>query len=218
MTAPRLLDLFCGAGGAAMGYDLAGFEVTGVDHNPQPNYPFEFIQADAFEVLADIGLDEFDAIHASPPCQAFTAYRRTGKVGFYPDHIAQTREMIDGLPYVIENVEGAPLQEPVVLCGSMFDMDIQRHRLFETNWPLQSPDWPCRHGIWGPRFPAATNRGKNSRRSVEIGVWRIPLARQQEAMGVGWMNLEELSEAIPPAYTRFIGEQLHALVSAKAAA
>jgi DNA (cytosine-5)-methyltransferase 1 len=112
-----------------------------------------------------------------------------------------------GLPYVIENVEGAPLIDPVTLCGSMFDLDVKRHRLFEASWALDPPEWPCRHKLWADdRYPGATNR--NGRRTVEIGVWRIPLETQQEAMGVDWMTLEELSEAIPPAYTEFIGNQL----------
>jgi len=229
VTRPRLLDLFCGAGGAAMGYHRAGFDVVGVDIRPQPNYPFRMIVADALDWLHDVlmcqrtGLQDaqgfptkYDAIHASPPCQAFTAYRRKGHgVGDgYGDLVTQTRELLNatGLPWVIENVEGAPLRSPLMLCGSMFDLDVQRHRYFETDWPVDDPTWPCRHRIWAPRFPAATNRSPGSRRSVEVGVWRIPLDVQQAAMGIDWMTLEELSEAIPPAYTEFIGHQLLAHV------
>lgn len=210
MSKPRLLDLFSGAGGAARGYQLAGFHVTGVDIEPQPHYiGDEFHQGNALE--AD--LSGFDAVHASPPCQTGTAYkRRGGGVGDgYLNLIPQTRELLEAsrLPYVIENVEGMAehLHDPTVLCGSMFDLDVKRHRLFETNWELPDHPWPCRHGIWGARFPQATNR-TNRRRTVEVGVWRIPLDVQQQVMGIDWTTLEELSEAIPPAYTEFIGSRL----------
>jgi len=208
---PRLLDLFCGAGGAAMGYRQAGFEVTGVDLEPQPHYPGEFIRADAMQMLAYPGfLARFDAIHASPPCQKFTAYRRRGGgVGeSYPDLIAPVRDELEsiGLPWVMENVERSPVRPHVRLCGSSFGLDVQRHRWFETSVPMMSP--PCVHGIWKPRFPCATNR-TNLRRTVEIGVWRIPLPVQQAAMGgVDWMTLAELSQAIPPAYAEYIGSAL----------
>lgn len=209
----RLLDLFCGAGGAGMGYHRAGFEVVGVDVETQPNYPFEFFQGDAIEVLEGVAKGawprRFDAIHASPPCQSFTAYRRKGHgVGDgYPDLIEPLRELLEatGLPYVIENVPGAPLREPVQLCGSSFGLDVRRHRLFESNVALLVP--PCNHSWQTPRFPQATNR-KNLRRTVEVGVWRIPLEVQQQAMGIDWMTLRELSEAIPPAYTEHVGLQL----------
>jgi DNA (cytosine-5)-methyltransferase 1 len=214
---PRLLDLFCGAGGAARGYQDAGFYVVGVDINPQPNYPYTFIQADALGVLTHPSARGYDAIHASPPCQAFTAYRRRGNgVGAgYPDLIAATRDLLEatGLPYVIENVPGSPLRNPVQLCGSSFGLNVRRHRLFESNRPLMAP--PCAHGWQTPRFPQATNR-TNLRRTVEVGVWRIPLDVQQQAMGVGWMNREELSEAIPPAYTEHIGRQLLAAIGVAA--
>jgi DNA (cytosine-5)-methyltransferase 1 len=202
MTRPRLLDLFCGAGGAAMGYSRAGFEVTGVDNRPQPRYPFTFIQADAMT----FPLDGFDAIHASPPCQAFTAYRRRGAgVGdSSPDLIGPIRARLEasGKPWVIENVEGSPVRPDVRLCGSSFGLDVRRHRWFETSVPMFSP--PCAHGLQKPRFAHATNRA-NLRRTVEIGVWRIPLPTQQIAMRVDWMTLDELSNAIPPAYTEYIG-------------
>jgi DNA (cytosine-5)-methyltransferase 1 len=151
---PRLLDLFCGAGGAAMGYHRAGFDVVGVDVNPQPRYPFEFVQADALTYP----LEGFDAIHASPPCQPWT--RKTPTWGrarvHYPDHpqlIEPTRDRLhaSGLPYVIENVVGAPLRAQVMLCGSMFGLRIQKHRLFEGNWPLPFPPASCYHvGLYDP--------------------------------------------------------------------
>jgi DNA (cytosine-5)-methyltransferase 1 len=204
---PRLLELFCGAGGAAMGYHRAGFDVVGVDHVDQPNYPFEFFCDDALEWAEHrVTTASFDAIHASPPCQAFTAYKRRGDgVGEgYPDLIEETRRLLrqTGLPYIIENVYGAPLENPIQLCGTGFGLDVQRHRLFETNFPLMGV--PCSHGRNAARFQQATNRA-NKRRTVEVGVWRIPLSEQQRAMGIDWMALEELTQAIPPAYTEHIG-------------
>lgn len=202
------LDLFCGAGGASMGLHRAGFRVTGVDREPQPSYPFEFIQADAFgdvRTLMRFGPMDFDLVWASPPCQGFTAYkRRKNHVRPRPNLIPSVREMLRAWrrPYVIENVPGAPLENPSTLCGSMFGLNVRRHRLFETSFKL--PTLHCNHAVQYPRFPQATNR-KNLRRTVEVGVWRIPLKTQQEAMGIDWMTLEELSEAIPPAYSEFIG-------------
>lgn len=222
---PRLLDLFCGAGGAAMGYHRAGFEVVGVDIKPQPNYPFEFWETDALRVLSALAEAPFStiapvhAIHASPPCQSFTAYRRKGHgVGDgYPDLIEPVRGLLarTGLPTVIENVGGAPLRDPVMLCGSSFRLDVRRHRYFETNWQVNGV--PCDHSWQTPRFPPATNR-TNLRRTVEVGVWRIPLDVQQRAMGIDWMTLPELSEAIPPAYTEHIGRQLLQALDAEVAA
>lgn len=213
MNRPRLLDLFCGAGGASAGYHEAGFDVVGVDIEPQPDYPYEFHQADALTV----SLDGFDAIHASPPCQSFTAYRRKGHgVGDgYPDLIEPIRTRLErsGLPWVIENVAGAPLRNAVMLCGSSFGLDVRRHRYFESNVPLTAP--PCDHSWQTPRFPPATNR-TNLRRTVEVGVWRIPLEVQQRAMGIDWMPLRSLSEAIPPAYTEHIGRQLLAVIGVAA--
>ncbi|HJT92947.1 MAG TPA: DNA cytosine methyltransferase [Mycobacterium sp.] len=221
MSRPLLLDLFCGAGGAAMGYHRAGFDVIGVDVAPQPHYPFTFIQADALDVLENgeasapyregRQMCEVVAVHASPPCQQFTAYRRKGHgVGDgYANLIPAIRKLLlaAGLPYVIENVEQArsELRDPVKLCGSMFGLDVQRHRLFESNVRIDQPR--CDHSVWAPRFPPATNRA-NQRKTVEVGVWRIPLHIQSAAMGIDWMTREELSQAIPPAYTGHVGRQL----------
>jgi DNA (cytosine-5)-methyltransferase 1 len=206
MRPPRLLDLFCGAGGAAMGYHQAGFDVVGVDINRQPNFPFEFHQADALS----FPIDGFDVIHASPPCQRFSAYRRKdpSTIGARAlDLISQTRKILkrSGLPFVIENVPGAPLKNSIQLCGSSFGLDVRRHRWFEVSVPLLAP--PCDHEWQKPRFPPATNR-KNKRCTVEIGVWRIPLEIQRKAMGIDWMTVKELSQAIPPAYTKWIGERI----------
>lgn len=211
---PRLLDLFCGGGGAAMGYHRTGFDVVGVDIAPQPRYPFEFIQADALE----FPLDGFDAYHASPPCQFKTAYgRRPGHVHPSGNCIPQTRERLRGRPYVIENVTFAhdDLVNPIMLCGSSFGLDVRRHRLFECSFPAMAR--PCDHSWQTPRFPQATNRTK-LRRTVEVGVYRIPLKVQQRAMGIDWLPLEELSQAIPPAYTEHIGHYLMAEINARAAA
>jgi DNA (cytosine-5)-methyltransferase 1 len=201
----RALDLYCGAGGASVGLHLAGFELVGVDIKPQPSYPFKFIQADALE----IDLNGFDFIWASPPCQAFTAYkRRTNHVKPCSNLIPKTRIRLKAAntPYVIENIPGAraELINPIQLCGSSFELDIRRHRLFECSFPVEAP--PCNHSWQTPRFPPATNR-KNLRSTVEVGVWRIPLKIQQKAMGIDWMVRKELSQAIPPAYAEFLGRQ-----------
>ncbi|MCW3039446.1 MAG: hypothetical protein JWM31_1351 [Solirubrobacterales bacterium] len=217
-TRPLLVDLFCCAGGAGTGYARAGFDVLGIDIAPQPNYPHRFIQADALDYLRYTpNLDGVAAIHASPPCQTRTAYRRRGAgVGDgYEDLIAETQDLLRalGLPYVIENVPTAPLRDPVIYCGSSFGLDVRRHRLFEANFPLAAP--PCNHAAQQPgRFPGATNRAPMSRATVEVGVWRIPLDVQKRAMGIDWdITLRELSEAIPPAYTEHIGQQLYAAIA-----
>lgn len=228
---PMLLDLYCNAGGATRGYQRAGFHVVGVDNQPQPNYcGDEFIQADAVEFLERMvaggtyewrGPGLFAGVHASPPCQTWTAYRRKGHgVGdSAPALIEVTRGLLRqwaaewSIPYVIENVPGAPLHNPVQLCGTGFGLDVQRHRLFESNIALMGMG--CAHGRHAARHPAATNRDENSRRTVEVGVWRIPLAVQQKAMGIDWMTLEELSEAVPPVYTEHIGGFLMGVVAAE---
>lgn len=216
MSRPVLLDLFSCAGGAGMGYHRAGFEVIGVDKDEQPRYPFEHHSTDALEVLTELagtGMAfgrHIDAVHASPPCQQFTAYGRSDTKGWrdnYLDVLEPTRDglIATGLPYVLENVPGAPMVNPVQLCGSSFELDVRRHRLFESNIPLITP--PCDHSWQTPRFAPASNR-KNLRSTVEVGVWRIPFEVQKKAMGIDWMELRELSEAIPPAYTEHIGRQL----------
>lgn len=206
MSRPRLLDLFCGAGGAAMGYYRVGFDVTGVDIKPQNHYPFEFVQADALEYCAEHG-KEFDAIHASPPCQAYSwAAARWQKE--WPDLVEPTRLelMKTGKPFVIENVVGAPLLAPVVLCGTMFGLRVIRHRLFEMNPFMVVLVSPCAHlgSVSNDDFVTVAGHGGDGRASLSI--WR-------DAMGIDWMDKQELTQAIPPAYTEFIGRQLLTMMS-----
>lgn len=217
----RLLDLFCGAGGAAMGYHRAGFEVIGVDINPQPHYPFEFHQADALTYP----LDGFDAIHASPPCQGYSRMRHlpwlAGKE--YPLLIEPMRRRLvpPGVPYVIENVEDAPLErEPsligahgILLCGTMFGLPIYRHRPFESNVLLIQPEHPRHVRVITPGRMLG-NRGRVTAWQGEGGVEGHPgnVARVRLAMGIDWMTGGELSQAIPPAYTEWIGHQLMAFL------
>lgn len=225
---PRLLDLFCGAGGASVGYARAGFEVVGVDIAPQPRYPFECYEHDALLFLHG-AIGDFDAIHASPPCQFATDYRRGGNVKPSANLIPRTRELLQatGLPYIIENVEKArpELRDPMMICGTQLEppMEIQRHRLFETNWPLAATMWPCRHKLNGRhRYPGGGSVRQTGhsrglvRATIEVGTWDIPLAVQQDAMGIDWMELAELSQAIPPAYTEMIGRQLYEHVAVRA--
>jgi DNA (cytosine-5)-methyltransferase 1 len=209
MTRPKLLDLFCGAGGAAMGYYRAGFDVVGVDNRPQPRYPFEFHQADALTFR----LDGFDAIHASPPCQAYSAGRNIwrGRLAEdrHPDLVGPVRDMLtaSGRPYVIENVVGAPLRNPTVLCGDSFALGVKRHRLFETSFFIWAPP-VCRKAH--PDFFVSVFGGGAKARKAGRGFPKTNVvhADASAAMGIDWMTRDELSEAIPPAYTAFIGEQL----------
>lgn len=227
---PRLLDLFSGAGGATRGYQLAGFHVTGVDIADQPNYPGDdFIQADALEYLSHgsgAPWQAFDAIHASPPCQAYSHALWLGRRGRddHPRLIALTRDALlsTGLPYVIENVMDArsELRNCVVLCGSMVGLpDLERHRLFETNWHLLVPT--CHHGLRGKaRFPS-TPRADGSKppsRIVNQMASGTSHAMLAEAMGIDWIPssgrrpTQELREAIPPRYTELIGHQLMQMI------
>ena len=199
-----VLDLFCGAGGASYGYHLAGFDVVGVDRKPQPNYPFEFHQADALTYP----LEGFDIIHASPPCQHYTQRTTTRP---YFDLIPLTRERIEAYPYVIENVPGAPLHNPITLCGTSFPpLEVRRHRIFESNMTLIGK--PCNHErLSKPKYPGSTNRS-NLRTVCDIGSGKTPLAVQKGAIGIHWMHSHrELSQAIPPQYTEYIGTQLRTL-------
>lgn len=210
---PRLLDLFCCAGGAGYGYSKAGFDVTGVDINPQPRYPLPFIQADALELDPNF-IATFDAIHASPPCQSYSDLaKRNGNADDWPRLIEPVRAMLirSGLAYVIENVEGAPLINPVILCGTMFKgLRVIRHRLFEANFLIMTPPHG-RHPICHTFDKRKGQYGKTDemRDFVSVnGGGNCSVAAARDAMDIDWMTKNELNEAIPPAYTRFIGEQL----------
>lgn len=200
---PRLLDLFCGAGGAAVGYHRAGFEVVGVDIVHQKHYPFEFHQADAMTYP----LEGFDAIHASPPCQKFSILTRGFRKGNTKaeDLIAAVRQRLrkTGRPWIMENVNGAPLITPVTICGSAIGLDLWRHRLFELGeFYFLSPE--CRHELvtepWGVYSGAAGGR---------ITQKRLANANQaRQVMEMPWATQKEIGQAVPPAYCEFIGKQL----------
>lgn len=221
MGRPRLLDLFCGAGGASVGYHRAGFEVEGVDIKPQPHYPFEFHQADALTYP----LDGFDAYHASPPCPKFTMLnnltpliKRNSKQ--WIDLIAPIRERLSQLdkPYVIENVVGAPLLEPIKLCGVMFNLRVLRHRLFECSFPIFQPPHIKHKGTvnagqymtvasMGGGFYIKDKYGEKRKGSRKTEDWKV-------GMDIDWMTRYELTQAIPPAYTEYIGRYLIKFISA----
>lgn len=214
----RVLDLFCGAGGASMGYHQTGFAVVGVDIAPQPHYPFVFHQADALAYLAEHG-QEYDLIHASPPCQAYTRLRglveARGGEKEYPDLVHATRAALQavGVPYVIENVEGAPLQSPLMLCGTMFNLRVFRHRYFETSIFMLAPP----HGKHPAGSTTMAYRGHSAfaNGATHIGVYgnAFSAVDGRLAMDIDWMSKKELSQAIPPAYTRWLGTQLFYVLS-----
>ena len=219
---PRLLDLFCGAGGCSVGYERAGFEVVGVDNDPQPNYPFTFIRADALGLLGSpwFNVTAFDAIHASPPCQAYAGL--AAKDGRHPRLIEPTRELLrsTGLPYVIENIADARphLIDPVRVCGSSFGLHVRRHRLFETNWPLMGSS--CAHGgqeiraYYGkPGWLAWEPRGAQVQKVGRKPLLRGSVEQAPADMGIDWMTWDELREAIPQAYTEYVGQQLLAHIT-----
>ena len=234
---PRLLDLFCGAGGCSVGYHRAGFDVVGVDLHPQPNYPFDFLQIDALRFLQEEPFRswDFDAIHASPPCQAFTqmSARWRGKGGPTDDHpnlIPETRRLLDatGLPYVIENVVGAKdhMRTDLMLHGGMFGLGVHRPRRFECNWLVmgtEGPRVPFPVGVYGTKPDGRTtyryrNAGNyvvgqpgSAKKSLIRAAKSIEEAR--EVMGIDWMDWPEIKEAIPPAYTEYIGHQLMAHIA-----
>lgn len=221
---PRLLDLYCCQGGAGVGYHLAGFDVYGVDIDPQPNYPFPFHQGDVLDVLARLNagdaidfthpdgtvewltLADFVARHASPPCQRYSLAQRIQK-RVHPDLIGPTREalMASGKPYVIENVEDArpELIDPVTLCGATFGLHTYRHRLFESNVPLDTPAHP-RH------LASTVKMG----RALQPGDWYHAVGNFSGVeyirgdLGVPWMNRDGIRECIPPVYAEYVGAQL----------
>jgi len=216
-----LLDLFCGAGGAAMGYHRAGFEVTGVDINPQPHYPFKFYQDDVTKMDWQF-FENFDAIHASPPCQGYSRLRHLPwlKEKKYPLLIDLVRKMLtkSGRPWIIENVEDSPL-EGVILCGQMFGLPIYRHRKFETSWFILSPGHPKHREVIGHGRTINDRRKGSLNNPSAKGAWGkqkiITVAGGQfkkadgiRALQIDWMTVDELAQAIPPAYTEWIGKQL----------
>ena len=213
----KIDDLFCGAGGASKGLHDAGFEVVGFDINPQPNYPYEFYKMNAL----DADLTEFDAVWASPPCQAFSQAVKKIHRGNHENYIPAIREMLmlSELPYIIENVPTAKihLKEPITLCGSSFGLPVRRHRLFESNVALKGLE--CRHNDFPPKYPPAWNR-KNLLRVISIsGGYQgngVTFQEKLDAMGVDWsMTIKELSEAIPPAYSKFLGKKLMSYLNFK---
>jgi DNA (cytosine-5)-methyltransferase 1 len=219
---PRLLDLFCGAGGASRGYHRAGFDVVGVDNKRQPHYPFTFVRRDALEVLTSSWARKFDVIHASPPCQRYTHGNVAGdQASKHPDLVGPVRELLQAgrRPYVIENVPRAPLHDPLVLCGSMFDLTatdddgtplrLERHRLFESDL-LLTPPRPCSHdknvrvaGSYG-----GARRDKDEARLIRKGGYVPSADVQRQLLGIDWMPESSMYLSIPPAYTEHIGAQL----------
>lgn len=211
---PKLLDLFCGAGGAGEGYRRAGFDVDGVDIEAHTYPPGRFFKRDAMEFRSYAYLDGFDVIHASPPCQGYSTMSALPNAKAYPKLIEKLRAELEawGGPYVIENVMGArsEMRDPIMLCGSMFGLSgmgrdgvqrqLRRHRLFESNMPLLAPQ--CHHegepvGVYGTGGGGPQTRG-----------YKAHLEDAREAMGIDWMGMDDLREAIPPAFTQFIGSQL----------
>lgn len=209
---PLLLDLFCGAGGAAVGYWRAGFDVIGVDNAPQPRYPFPFIQADALAYLARTAAEGFAAVHASPPCQdhsTLTRFNRTHGTGhILGDTLAALAAL--GLPYVVENVATAVMSGPyrAMLCGSMFGATVdcrdgvtrtlRRHRMFVSNFPLAQP--VCRHA--GPVIGVYGTGGGGGRG------YKGSIVDRRAVMGIDWTTIAELAQAVPPVYTEYVGRQL----------
>lgn len=214
---PRLLDLYCGAGGSAVGYHRAGFEVVGVDHLFQKNYPFEFHEADALEFVRAHG-QEFDIIHASPVCKGYSIANNIHGRDDHPMQIEGVRNALltTSKPYVIENVPGAReyMYSPATICGRALGLGVKRHRLFESNLLLYGTICPPGHpGAWLSIFGhTVLSRGKVIGKAKgggnRIKRKHMGLAAGREAMEIPWMARDELSEAIPPAYTSFIGEQL----------
>lgn len=210
----KLLDLFCGVGGASVGYAQAGFEVHGVDLKHGKRYPFTYLRADVLDILRDEEfINQFDVIHASPPCQthSITQHLRKaqGKSTKKLDLIPETRAALvaSGKPYIIENVPGSPLINPIQLCGSSFGLKVRRHRLFESNLSLIGSE--CLHkeqgrpvGVYGSLRDDIPHGGKTADSIDEA----------REAMGISWAIWSELVEAIPPLYTLYLGNQVRELL------
>jgi DNA (cytosine-5)-methyltransferase 1 len=211
----KALDLFCGGGGVAKGLNTAGFDVVGIDIKNQPCYPYDFIKGDAISPPVD--LKAFDFIWASPPCQAYSIANRSSKK--YKEYIPILRKMLDnsGIPYCIENVPGAPLKASLILCGSMFGLNTIRHRIFEikgfrVEQPRHPPhfsnhrDYTC---VCGHQTPPKPNREKR----IKKGLKKYPSIKEcQQALGIDWMTGKPLMQAIPPAYSQYIGEAVKAYI------
>jgi len=207
---PKCLDLFCKQGGAAKGLSDAGFNITGIDKDPQPYYPFAFIQADALTYP----LDGYDFYWASPPCQAFSPASNIsiGRGKKYPNLIPAIRERLlaTGKPFVIENVLGAPLINPVMLCGTMFGLKVKRHRLFECHPPIYPllPPCACKGKAGFTNAYNGFSSFANKARLISIAGHNFRVADARIAMGIDWMTQDGLREAIPPLMAEFIGEQM----------
>lgn len=224
VTRPRLLDLFCGEGGCSAGYAAAGFDVFGVDLSRAAlrRYPYRHHRGDALSYLADYG-HRFDAVHASPPCKVHTALQNAlpgddyaamlFPLATHTDLVADTRDYLEALgrPWIIENVVGAPLLDPVLLCGGMFGLgaecgdgrrELRRHRLFESSFPLTVPPHPPHTGR------AIGVYGHGARRSSAVGAYQGTVAENAAALATPWMSRDGLSQAVPPAYTEHIGRQM----------
>lgn len=192
-----------------MGYSLAGYDITGVDKYPMKNYPFRFIQADALEVLNDLNFcRSFDIIHASPVCKWYSAITKTaGAVESHADDILEVRKKLIavGRPYVIENVPGSPLKNYVVLCGTMFGLNVIRHRLFECSPEIYFPPAACNHH---KRVVLHGRRPDRTRNFAAVTGHFSDVDFAKESMGIDWMGQSGLAQAIPPAYTEWIGSQM----------
>lgn len=214
---PLLLDLYCGIGGGAVGYARAGFDVVGVDIIRQHNYPYRFVHGDALAYLRRVNLKQFDLIHASPPCKMHTVARRVAQARWltlfdpHDDMVSETRELLaaSGRPYIIENVPGAPLVNPVRYCGSSFGLAVRRHRLFESSLPITAP--ACDHASQPNPVGVYGTGGAWTRTKPGGGGTKVAGHDAAVAMGIDWTDEQAgLSQAIPPAYTEHIGRQLHA--------
>lgn len=195
----KLLDLFCGAGGAAKGYELAGFDkIVGIDIIDQPHYPYKYIKYDAIDYLHECDLSDIDLVHASPPCQAYSwSTKRYG--GYYPELVEEVREALieRNVPYVIENVLGSKLINPIILEGYMFNLPLKRRRLFECNFDVHQPEI-VKNNL-DKTFVTVAGNGGNAI-SYQLQHYRL-------AMEIWWMNRKEILQAIPPKYTEYIGKE-----------
>ena len=227
MSRPKLLDLFCGAGGCSAGYAAAGFDVVGVDIELHPDYPYPMFVSEALAFI-DAGWLEagnFDAVHASPPCPRYSVATPAANRDKHPDLVAPVRAALraTGLPYVIENVPGAPLENPVRLCGSMFGLGVRRHRLFETNVPMLQPE--CRHDLQPVVWGVYGDHGDGGRqylrpgKGTQRGLKARDAAHARELMGIDHMTQWcDLADAVPPTYCEWIGRELIRHLESEAAA